>query len=38
MAETKTRDDKYGHEYRRLRSLKDAYEVRQHSVSKLQLW
>jgi len=33
MAETETRDDKYGHEYHRLRSLTGAYEIRQHSVS-----
>jgi len=34
MAETDTREDKYGHEYHRLRSLTGAYEIRQHSVSK----
>jgi hypothetical protein len=34
MAETEARDDKYGHEYHRLRSLTGAYEIRQHSVSK----
>ena len=34
MAETDACDDKYGHEYHRLRSLTGAYEIRQHSVSK----
>ena len=37
MAETDAREDKYGHEYNRLRSLTDAYEIRQQSVSKSKL-
>jgi len=38
MAEEDARHDKYGHEYHRLQSLTRGYEVRQHSVSKFNVW